>query len=107
MSPGRPGLAAYAVELARAPVPSPFVPPPAYTPVGGEAGELLGLLAWCVSAAGVAGLLIVGIQMAIQLNRGTPGEEAEYFRGLVVVALACVLGASAGPLVTFFGDLGL
>lgn len=106
MSPGRSGLAAYAVELARAPVPSPFVPPPAYTPVG-EAGELLGLLAWCVTAAGVAGLLIVGIQMAVQLNRGTPGEGAEYFRGLVMVAFACVLGASAGPLVMFFGDLGL
>ncbi|MEH1028381.1 hypothetical protein ACWD6L_14930 [Micromonospora profundi] len=93
-------------ESIRAADPSPFVPPPGYTPVT-EANDLLGLLAWCVTAAAIAGLIIVGIQMALQLNRGTPGEGAEHFRGLAVVALACVLGASAGPLVSFFGDLGL
>ncbi|MEU4569462.1 hypothetical protein [Micromonospora sp. NPDC023956] len=86
-----------------------FDPPPAYNPAGGNASAdaLLNLLAWCVTAAGVAGLIIVGTMMALQLNRGMPGEESDHFRGLVFVAFACVLGASAGPLVTYFGDLGL
>jgi hypothetical protein len=84
-------------------------PIPTFNPLSGgsEAMDLLNLIAWCVSAAGVGGLLIVGIQMAIQMNRGTPGEEADHFRGLVMVALACVVGATAGPVVQIFGDLGL
>lgn len=45
--------------------------------------------------------------MAIQLNRGVPGEMSDHFRGAVFVAMGCVLGATAGPLVMFFGDLGL
>ncbi|MFJ6197327.1 hypothetical protein [Micromonospora sp. NPDC092111] len=95
-------------EIGAAPSPlPPFRPLPAYNPTGGAADDLLNLLAWCVSAAGVAGLLVVGMLLTIQLNRGTPGESSDHFRGLVFVALGCVLGASAGPLVTFFGDLGL
>ncbi|GLY24668.1 hypothetical protein [Micromonospora sp. NBRC 101691] len=89
-------------------VPS-FAPPPVYDPAGGNAyaNGLLDLLAWCVTAAGVAGLIIVGIMMTIQFNRGVPGDESDHFRGLTIVLLACVLGAAAGPLVTYFGDLGL
>ncbi|MGW5640715.1 hypothetical protein [Streptomyces sp. NPDC003832] len=78
----------------------------AYTPPAG-AGEILGLLAWCATAAGVAGLLIVGINMALQLNRGDPGEGSSHFRGVFFVTLGCLVASSAGPLVAFLGDLSL
>lgn len=78
----------------------------AYTPTS-DAGDILGILSWCVTAAGVAGLLIVGLQMALQLRRGEMGEGATYFRGVFYVALACVIAATVGPLVTFVGDLSL
>ncbi|MBU6535506.1 hypothetical protein [Streptomyces mayonensis] len=78
----------------------------AYTPTS-DAGYILGVLAWCVSAAGVAGLLIVGMQMALQLRRGEMGEGATYFRGVFFVALACGIATTVGPLLTFLGDLSL
>ncbi|MEV6350737.1 hypothetical protein [Actinoplanes sp. NPDC051851] len=66
--------------------------------------KLLNLLAWCVSAASVAGLLIVGAQMAMQLRRGVTGEKAnEYVRPLTIIAAACLISATAGPLVQWFG----
>lgn len=78
----------------------------AYNPTP-DAGAILGVLAWCASAAGVAGLLIVGMQMAIQLQRGEPGEGGTYFRGFFFVTLACLLATTAGPIVAFLGDLSL
>ncbi|WP_329473058.1 hypothetical protein OIE75_32320 [Streptomyces sp. NBC_01723] len=66
-----------------------------------QASELLGNLAWMVTAAAVAGIIVVGIQMALQLRRGEMGEGATYFRGLVIVLGSCVLCVSAGPLVNF------
>ncbi|WP_413102878.1 hypothetical protein [Streptomyces sp. Inha503] len=63
---------------------------------GGDA--LIGYLAWAVTACAVAGLIVIGIQMAMRLRRG---EGAEYYREGVVVAVACILGAAAGPLVEF------
>ncbi|MFB8772380.1 hypothetical protein [Streptomyces broussonetiae] len=66
-----------------------------------EVGDLLGYLTWIVSAASVGGLLVVGIQMALQLRRGEMGEGATYFRGGVFVVMACVLGTTAGPIVNF------
>ncbi|MGP3925282.1 hypothetical protein [Streptomyces sp. 8N616] len=74
---------------------------------GDPAEYLLGILAWCVSAAGVGGVIIVGTQMAIQLRRGEMGEGATYFRGLVIILGACVLAATAGPIVRFLGPLGI
>jgi hypothetical protein len=71
------------------------------------AGQLLGTLAWCATAAGVAGVTIVGIQLALQLRRGEMGEGATYFRGLVIVMAACVLASTAGPIVSFFGPFDL
>ncbi|ASW57394.1 hypothetical protein CIK06_03360 [Plantactinospora sp. KBS50] len=62
---------------------------------------LLNLLAWTVSAAAVAGLLVVGMNMALQFRRGDPGEFSEHSRGLLIVGGACVLGATAGPIVQF------
>lgn len=78
----------------------------AYTPTG-DAGTLLGLLAWCVSAGGVFGLIVIGITMAVQLNRGDPGEGSAHFRSLFFVMLACLVGTTAGPLVAALGDLSL
>ncbi|MEU3255669.1 hypothetical protein [Streptomyces sp. NPDC006997] len=66
-----------------------------------EVGDLLGYLTWIVSAASVGGLLVVGIQMAMQLRRGEMGEGATYFRGGFIVISACVLGTTAGPIVNF------
>ncbi|MCL6675315.1 hypothetical protein ACIRP3_11175 [Streptomyces sp. NPDC101209] len=77
-----------------------------YTPPGG-AQTIINTLAWCVTAAGVFGLMVVGINMAIQLNRGEPGEGGAHFRGVFFVALACLVAATAGPLVAFLGDLSL
>ncbi|MER5395796.1 hypothetical protein [Streptomyces sp. NPDC002599] len=78
----------------------------AYTPPV-EADTILGLLAWCASACGVGGLIIVGIQMALQLRRGDPGEGGEHFRGVFFVTLSCLVATCAGPLVATLGSLQL
>ncbi|MFJ4829836.1 hypothetical protein ACIP79_07955 [Streptomyces sp. NPDC088747] len=88
-------------EIFRADInPNEFAPDTPFVP-GNQAAELLGILTWVVSAASVAGLMIVGIQMAMQLRRGEMGEGATYFRGAFFVVGACVLGTAAGPLVNF------
>nr|BFE59555.1 hypothetical protein GCM10020063_040810 [Dactylosporangium thailandense] len=61
--------------------------------------NLLNLLAWCVSACAVLGIIVVGSTMALQLRRGEPGEMSEHWRGLATVIAACVSGLSAGPVV--------
>ncbi|MCA2211836.1 hypothetical protein [Jidongwangia harbinensis] len=77
----------------------------AYQPAMGSSEDplkyLLNILAWAVTAASVAGLIITGINMALQLRRGEPGEFSEHWRGLVYVGSACMLGLTAGPLVQF------
>ena len=50
-----------------------FLAAATYNPPDG-AGLIINILAWCVTAAGVFGVMVVGINMAIQLNRGEPGE---------------------------------
>lgn len=67
----------------------------------GEGLELLELLGWCVTAAAVAGVMIIGMQMALQLRYGEMGAGATHFRGLVIIMGSCILGISAGPLVQF------
>jgi hypothetical protein len=74
---------------------------------GAEADQLLGILAWCATAAGVGGVITVGMLMALQLRRGDPGEGGEHFRGFFFVMLACVLASTAGPIVSFLGPLAL
>jgi hypothetical protein len=66
-----------------------------------EASSLLGFVAWCASAAGVVGLLIIGMSMAVQLRRGEPGEGGTFFRQTFIVIVACLIAATAGPLVSF------
>ncbi|GGV74428.1 hypothetical protein [Streptomyces thermoviolaceus] len=77
-----------------------------FTP-GSDADFLLGVLSWCASAAGVAGVLITGMLMALQLRHGEMGEGASYMRGLFFVMLGCILATTAGPIVKFLGPLTL
>ncbi|MGX1117293.1 hypothetical protein RKD37_002656 [Streptomyces ambofaciens] len=92
--------------LAEVPRPS-YAPGEAeYGPTGDfdpnpQAGELLGNLAWLVTAAAVAGVIFIGIQMAMRLRAGEMGEGATYFRGVVIILGSCILCATAGPLVNF------
>jgi hypothetical protein len=72
---------------------------------GGEGKLLMNTLAWCASAAGVAGLISLGIMMALQLRHGEPGANAQHIRGFSIIMVACVLATTAGPLVTFLGPL--
>lgn len=80
--------------------PGPFSP-------GIEGDVPLDILAWCASAAGVGGVIVVGTQMALQLRRGEPGEGGVHFRGMFYVLGASVLASTAGPIVAFLGPLGL
>jgi len=68
---------------------------------GNNVMDVLGLLAWCVSAAGVAGIIITGINMAVQLRRGDPGEFSEHWRSMTLVLLSCIVGATAGPIINY------
>ncbi|MFH8470977.1 hypothetical protein [Streptomyces sp. NPDC017991] len=74
---------------------------------GPDADFILGLLAWCGTAAGVGGVIVVGTMMALQLRQGLPGEKAEHVRGLFFVLMSCVLVSTAGPIVAFLGPLGI
>ncbi|MFD4739888.1 hypothetical protein ACFWNR_20500 [Streptomyces virginiae] len=66
--------------------------------VTGPLNLILGYMAWLVSAAGVLGVLIVGSRMAIGLRSG---QGDEHLTQLATVLGACILGATAGPLVAF------
>ncbi|MEV0185805.1 hypothetical protein AB0I54_42050 [Streptomyces sp. NPDC050625] len=72
---------------------------------GADADFLLGTLAWCASAAGVGGVIVTGTLMGLQLHRGEPGEGASHMRRLIIVLSACVLAATAGPIIQFLGPL--
>lgn len=65
--------------------------------------QLINLMAWCVSIAAVLGLMLTGISLSVQLRRGVTGEMGEYGRQLWMVAGACLLAASAGPVIEFLG----
>ncbi|AEB44812.1 MULTISPECIES: hypothetical protein [Micromonospora] len=61
--------------------------------------NLLNLMAWLVSAAAVAGLLITGATLAAQLRRGAMEERTEYTRSIAFVFTACLIATTAGPFV--------
>ncbi|WP_028805324.1 hypothetical protein [Streptomyces sp. 142MFCol3.1] len=63
-----------------------------------ELDFVLNLIAWLVTAAGVAGLLIVGSRMALAVKTGDGDEHMSQF---LMVMGACVIGATAGPIVGF------
>ncbi|MGK3944970.1 hypothetical protein [Streptomyces sp. RP5T] len=80
--------------------PEDYGPNGSFNP-GTPADELLGYFAWSVTAAAVAGLMIIGIQMSLRLRHGEMGEGATYYRGGFIIMGACVLGVSAGPLISW------
>jgi ribose/xylose/arabinose/galactoside ABC-type transport system permease subunit len=59
---------------------------------------VLGIVAWAGTAAGVAGVLVVGAMMAISVKRG---ESSEHMSRLGMVLGGCVLVSTAGPLINF------
>jgi hypothetical protein len=59
----------------------------------------IGICAWAGTAAGVAGVLITGVMMALSLKRG---ESSEHMSRLGMVLGGCILVATAGPMVDFF-----
>ncbi|MFJ6632104.1 hypothetical protein ACIQMR_12000 [Streptomyces sp. NPDC091376] len=59
---------------------------------------LLGVLAWVGTTAGVVGVLVTGIMMAVSHRRG---ELSEHMSRLATVLVGCGLVSVAGPLVTF------
>ncbi|MEI5523934.1 hypothetical protein WB401_18870 [Streptomyces brasiliscabiei] len=70
-------------------------PPAAVT---NQLNYVLNILAWVVTAAGVCGLMIVGSRMAVSLRSGEGDEHLSQF---AMVMGACVIGATAGPIVGF------
>ncbi|TCB96894.1 hypothetical protein E0H26_14340 [Micromonospora zingiberis] len=60
--------------------------------------QVLGLVAWAGTAAGVVGVLITGAVMAISHKRG---ESSEHMSRLGMVLGGCILVAMAGPIVSW------
>ncbi|MFJ8017571.1 hypothetical protein [Streptomyces sp. NPDC096339] len=85
-----------AAVILAADVPKPGMnAPPELT---NKVNNVLGIVAWAGTAAGVAGVLITGAMMAISMRRG---EGSEHMGRLGMVLGGCVLVATAGPLVSF------
>ncbi|MEE1940977.1 hypothetical protein V1L54_16460 [Streptomyces sp. TRM 70361] len=59
---------------------------------------VLGIAAWAGTAAGVAGVMITGVMMAVSMKRG---EGSEHLSRLGMVLGGCVLVSTAGPVVRF------
>ncbi|MBQ1049928.1 hypothetical protein KBX50_15825 [Micromonospora sp. C51] len=68
--------------------------------------KLLDFLAWLVSAAAVAGVLITGTTLASQLRRGALEERTEYMKHVAFVLAACLIATSAGPLIAWLDLTG-
>ncbi|WP_234426511.1 MULTISPECIES: hypothetical protein [Streptomyces] len=64
----------------------------------GPINTVMGMVAWVATAAGVMGLLIVGAKMALSIRQG---EGQEHMVQLGTVLGACVIAATAGPIVNF------
>jgi peptidoglycan/LPS O-acetylase OafA/YrhL len=59
---------------------------------------LMDIVAWTATSACVVGIAIVATMMAVQHHRGMGGQ---HFSSLGYVLAACVLIATAGPIVQF------
>ncbi|SPF07059.1 hypothetical protein [Streptomyces sp. MA5143a] len=62
--------------------------------------DVLSLLAWLVTVAGVGGLLWLGASMAVSVKSGRQ-RVGDFMERFVLVLTACVLAVTAGPLVAF------
>ena len=67
--------------------------------LGTKINLLMSYLAWAGTTAGVAGVIVCGIMMALSHKRG---ESSEHMGRLGVVLGGCILVATAGPIVTLF-----
>jgi hypothetical protein len=96
--------AAPAKSLAPPPPPNPSPATGVFAPGTGSAPQalvtqahlILDIIAWSATAACVAGVLITAAMMAISHHRGT---GSEHFGSLGKVLTACILVATAGPIV--------
>ncbi|BBC31828.1 hypothetical protein SGFS_031220 [Streptomyces graminofaciens] len=61
--------------------------------------DVMSLLAWLVTAAGVGGLLWLGASMAVSVRSGQ--RVGDFMESFLMVMVACVLAVTAGPLVAF------
>ncbi|WP_331460989.1 hypothetical protein [Micromonospora tarapacensis] len=68
--------------------------------------KLLDFMAWLVSAAAVAGLLITAATLASQVRRGALEERTEYVKHLAFVLTACLLATTAGPIIAWLDITG-
>jgi len=86
------------------PMPGPSPVPPVFNPGTGSAPPalvaqaqlILDVIAWSATSACVAGVLITAALMAVSHHRGM---GSEHFMSLGKVMAACVLVATAGPIV--------
>ncbi|MFV2099672.1 hypothetical protein [Micromonospora sp. LOL_024] len=60
--------------------------------------QVLGLISWAGTAAGVVGILITGAVMTVSHKRG---ESSEHISRLGMVLGGCILVAMAGPIVNW------
>lgn len=67
--------------------------------LGGAVDIVLGIAGWAGTAAGVAGIIVTGVMMAVSVKRG---EGSEHVSRLGMVMGGCILVACAGPTVDFF-----
>lgn len=87
-------------------LPSGNKPAPVYNPGTGQAPQnlvsqvhlLMDIVGWTATSACVVGIAIVAAMMAISHHRGT---GSEHYSSLGRVLAACVLIATAGPIVQF------
>ena len=92
------------VTAVTGPMPGPLSAPPVFNPGTGSAPQalvaqaqlILDIIAWSATSACVAGVLITAAMMAISHHRGM---GSEHFMSLGKVLAACVLVATAGPIV--------
>ncbi|SER74752.1 hypothetical protein SAMN04487983_102183 [Streptomyces sp. yr375] len=61
--------------------------------------DVLALLSWLVTAAGVGGLLWLGASMALSVRSGQ--SVGDFMESFLMVMVACSLAVTAGPLVAF------
>jgi len=75
--------------------------PKAPSQLGDAVRVVLDLAGWAGTAAGVTGIMVTGIMMAVSVKRG---EGSEHLSRLGMVLGGCILVATAGPVISFFFD---
>lgn len=87
------------VAAVAADIPQPNPNPPIPEELKTKTSDVLGIAKWVLGPAGVIGLLIFAIRMAVIHNRGEGDQQLGSF-GKIMLAL--VIGATAVGIVGFF-----